>query len=65
MSRVLCLGETIGVGKGRSRSKTLNLAQQYSSWTEPGTNHPRMLTALQKPNKMVASWSHQPAARGG
>jgi molybdopterin-dependent oxidoreductase alpha subunit len=43
------LGETIGVGKGTVTLEDFNLAQAiFVIGQNPGTNHPRMLTALQK-----------------
>ena len=43
------LGETIGVGKGTVTLDDFNLAQAiFVIGQNPGTNHPRMLTALQK-----------------
>lgn len=43
------LSETIGVGKGTVTLEDFNLAQAiFVIGQNPGTNHPRMLTALQK-----------------
>lgn len=43
------LGETIGVGKGTVTLEDFELAQAiFVIGQNPGTNHPRMLTALQK-----------------
>lgn len=43
------LGETIGVGKGTVSLDDFNLAQAiFVIGQNPGTNHPRMLSALQK-----------------
>jgi molybdopterin-dependent oxidoreductase alpha subunit len=43
------LGETIGVGKGTVTLEDFNLAQAiFVIGQNPGTNHPRMLSALQK-----------------
>jgi molybdopterin-dependent oxidoreductase alpha subunit len=43
------LGETIGVGKGTVTLEDFDLAQAiFVIGQNPGTNHPRMLTALQK-----------------
>jgi molybdopterin-dependent oxidoreductase alpha subunit len=43
------LGETIGVGKGTVSLEDFNLAQAiFVIGQNPGTNHPRMLAALQK-----------------
>ena len=43
------LGETIGVGKGSVTLEDFNLAQAiFVIGQNPGTNHPRMLSALQK-----------------
>jgi molybdopterin-dependent oxidoreductase alpha subunit len=43
------LGETIGVGKGTVSLEDFNLAQAiFVIGQNPGTNHPRMLSALQK-----------------
>ncbi len=43
------LGETIGVGKGTVTLEDFNLAEAiFVIGQNPGTNHPRMLTALQK-----------------
>lgn len=43
------LGETIGVGKGTVTLDDFDLAQAiFVIGQNPGTNHPRMLTALQK-----------------
>jgi molybdopterin-dependent oxidoreductase alpha subunit len=43
------LGETIGAGKGTVTLEDFDLAQAiYVIGQNPGTNHPRMLTALQK-----------------
>ena len=43
------LGETIGVGKGTVTLEDFNLARAiFVIGQNPGTNHPRMLTALQK-----------------
>jgi molybdopterin-dependent oxidoreductase alpha subunit len=43
------LGETIGVGKGTVSLDDFNLAQAiFVVGQNPGTNHPRMLSALQK-----------------
>jgi molybdopterin-dependent oxidoreductase alpha subunit len=43
------LGETIGVGKGTVTLADFDLAQAiFVIGQNPGTNHPRMLTALQK-----------------
>ena len=46
------LGETIGVGKGTVSLEDFNLAQAiFVIGQNPGTNHPRMLSALQKAKK--------------
>ena len=46
------LGETIGVGKGTVSLEDFNLAQAiFVIGQNPGTNHPRMLGALQKAKK--------------
>lgn len=43
------MGETLGVGKGTVTLEDFNLAQAiFVIGQNPGTNHPRMLTALQK-----------------
>ena len=43
------LGETIGVGKGTVTLEDFNLAQAiFVIGQNPGTNHPRMLSALEK-----------------
>ncbi|MDQ2921043.1 MAG: FdhF/YdeP family oxidoreductase, partial [Acidobacteriota bacterium] len=43
------MGETIGVGKGTVTLEDFNLAQAiFVIGQNPGTNHPRMLSALQK-----------------
>jgi molybdopterin-dependent oxidoreductase alpha subunit len=43
------MGETIGVGKGTVTLEDFDMAQAiYVIGQNPGTNHPRMLTALQK-----------------
>src|SRR6185503_3214924 len=43
------LGETIGVGKGTVSLEDFNLAEAiFVIGQNPGTNHPRMLSALQK-----------------
>jgi molybdopterin-dependent oxidoreductase alpha subunit len=46
------LGETIGVGKGTVTLEDFNLAEAiFVIGQNPGTNHPRMLTALEKAKK--------------
>lgn len=46
------LGETIGAGKGTVTLEDFELAQAiFVIGQNPGTNHPRMLTALQKAKK--------------
>jgi molybdopterin-dependent oxidoreductase alpha subunit len=46
------LSETIGVGKGTITLEDFELAQAiFVSGQNPGTNHPRMLTALEKAKK--------------
>jgi molybdopterin-dependent oxidoreductase alpha subunit len=53
------LGETIGVGKGTVTLEDFNLAQAiFVIGQNPGTNHPRMLTALQKAKQNGARLVH-------
>jgi molybdopterin-dependent oxidoreductase alpha subunit len=53
------LGETIGVGKGTVTLEDFDLAQAiFVIGQNPGTNHPRMLTALQKAKQNGARLVH-------
>ncbi len=53
------LGETIGVGKGTVTLEDFNLAQAiFVIGQNPGTNHPRMLSALQKAKQNGARLVH-------
>jgi molybdopterin-dependent oxidoreductase alpha subunit len=53
------LGETIGVGKGTVTLEDFNLAQAiFVIGQNPGTNHPRMLTALQKAKRNGSKLVH-------
>jgi len=53
------LGETIGVGKGTVTLDDFNLAQAiFVIGQNPGTNHPRMLTALQKAKRSGCKLVH-------
>jgi molybdopterin-dependent oxidoreductase alpha subunit len=53
------LGETIGVGKGTVTLEDFNLSQAiFVIGQNPGTNHPRMLSALQKAKQNGARLVH-------
>ncbi len=53
------LTETIGVGKGTVTLEDFNLAQAiFVIGQNPGTNHPRMLTALQKAKRQGCKIVH-------
>ncbi|MEO7970744.1 MAG: FdhF/YdeP family oxidoreductase, partial [bacterium] len=53
------LGETIGVGKGTVTLEDFDLAQAiFVIGQNPGTNHPRMLTALQQAKQNGARLVH-------
>ncbi|MEP6742830.1 MAG: FdhF/YdeP family oxidoreductase [bacterium] len=53
------LGETIGAGKGTVTLEDFNLAQAiFVIGQNPGTNHPRMLSALQKAKQNGARLVH-------
>ena len=62
----VALSETLGIGKGSVTLEDLIIAIDYRHWAEPGTNHPRMLTALGKAKRAVRSsplthcqsWTH-------
>src|SRR5206468_9570137 len=49
------LGETIGIGKGTVKLEDFDKAQViFVAGQNPGTNHPRMLTALQQAKRKGA-----------
>ena len=57
------LAETIGVGKGTVTLEDFDLAQAiFVIGQNPGTNHPRMLTALSERSERLQAGPHQSAA---
>ena len=65
-STSVALAEAIGIGKGSVALKDIYEAELIViSGQNPGTNHPRMLSALEKAKQNGAKiLTHQPAARG-
>jgi hypothetical protein len=61
------LGDTIGVGKGTVSLEDFDHADAiFIIGQNPGTNHPRMLSTLQRRRPpRLPHRQHQPAARGG